>query len=116
MHWVSDNRLSVGYLRMEEWFSRKTDPKERPREVIFGWGREPGLGVKFAEGCSGSVLPLLEKKEVVIRLCNATVMIALLFSCLPDTAVFSTFFYNFYIDFRACSQEVMDTDNREQAE
>ena len=38
---MSDNRLSVGYLRMEEWFSRKTDPKERPREVIFGWGREP---------------------------------------------------------------------------
>ena len=108
---MSDNHPSVGYLRMEKWFSRKTDPKERPREVISGWGREPGLGVKFAEGYSGSVLPLLEKKEVVTRLCNTAVMIAHLFSCLPDTAVFSTL-----VDFRECSQEVMDTDNPEQAE
>ena len=72
---MSDNRPSLGYLRMEEWFSRKTEPKERPREVISGWGTEPGLGVKFAEGCSGSILPLLEKKEAVTRLYNATVMI-----------------------------------------
>ena len=38
-------------------------------------------------------------------------MIAHLFSCLPDTAVFSTL-----VDFREGSQEVMDTDNLEQAE
>ena len=106
---MSDSRPSVGHLRMEKWFRRKTDPKERPREVVSGWGREPGFGVKFAEGCSGSGLPLLGKKEVVTRLCNATVMIAHLFSCLPDTAVFSTL-----VDFRECSQEVMDPDNREQ--